>query len=223
MREGLVDLIGRMTTKEPRCLNSDDSIRWHACREAETLADPSMVDELADYVRHEPNKDCRDAAYFILGKLGQKVRSAECASILLFHVSSEKNKYVLAGLLGRLGDVRKPKELDLGPIFQLRHDERWRVLHSAIQARKLTDSQEAEGWLLELLQTTDDPNDVTYCHATLSEIGTAKALPFIRKNLKSRKRDVRASAQWAIEAINARMRGEIAIEHSTLHTPYGPS
>jgi len=222
MREVLLDLIARMTMQEPRCLNSDDSISWHAHREAEKLIESSMVDELANYVRHEPDRKHRGAAYFILGKLGQKVRAADCASILLSHVRSETNKYVLSRLLDAVGGVPKPRELDLSAIFELLHDERWLVRHSAIQALRQTDSSEAEDRILIHLDKTTDPHDMIYCHATLSEIGTTKALPLIERNLKSRKRDVKASAQWAIEAINARMRGQSPAGRSTFETPYGP-
>ena len=59
--------------------------------------------------------------------------------------------------------------------------------------------------MLEILATTSDPYDVIYCHATLNQIGTRKALPALTQNLKSRKRDVKVSAQAAIEAIEAIM------------------
>jgi len=60
--------------------------------------------------------------------------------------------------------------------------------------------------ILHVLKTTSDPFDLVYCQATLNEIGSAKAIPLIAKNLKSRKRDVKDSAQLAIEAIKARER-----------------
>lgn len=218
----MIDLIARMTRKEPRCLNSEDSVSWHAYREAEQLVDSSLVDELAEYVQRESSKERRGAAYFILGKLGQKIRGSDCAAILVSHVKSETNKYVLSNLLNALGGVCKPRELDLRPIFQLLQDERWSVRHSAITALRRTDSPEVEDHVLQLLEMTSDPFDMIYCHATLNEIGTAKSLPFIEKNLKSRKRDVKMSAQLAIEAINTRMRGEGPVRRSTFDTPYGP-
>src|SRR5437870_4393307 len=110
MRKELVNLITLMSTPESRCLNSEDSISWKAHREAETLADPSMVDELAQYLQNETNKARRKAGYFVLGKLGQKVRSSDCASVLLSHVSSEKHKYTLSALLDALSSVRKPRD-----------------------------------------------------------------------------------------------------------------
>lgn len=204
MRKAFVDLIERMTRHETRCLNSDDSISWKAHREAETLADPSMVDELAEYLQNETNKDRRKSGYFILGKLGLKVRSSDCASVLVSHVNSEKDKYTLSVLLDALSGVCKPRDLDLGPLFRRLEEDRWLVRHSAIQSLKHTDSLEAEDQLLHLLEKTSDPGDMTYCHATLKEIGSVKAIPILERHLRSRKVDVKMSAQLAIEAIRAR-------------------
>ena len=63
---------------------------------------------------------------------------------------------------------------------------------------------EAEDQPLELLNATNDPSNVVYCHAKLNEIGSAKSIPHLQKNLSSRKRDVKLSARLAIEAVEAR-------------------
>jgi HEAT repeat protein len=185
-------------------VNSDQSVSWHAHREAEALSDASLINELAGYVQHEPKQDCRRAAYFVLGKLGEKFPASKCAAILLAQAKKEKKKYVLAALLDALAHVAKPSDLDLAPIYAFLTDERWLVRHSAIQSLKRTNSPNVEDMILHVLETTSDPNDLVYCQATLNEIGSAKAIPFIAKNLKSRKRDVKDSAQFAIEAIEAR-------------------
>ncbi len=221
MQEILVNLIARMTAKEPRCLNSEDSVAWHAYREAEKLEVPSLVEELAAFLQHEREKDRRRAAYFILGKLGRKVRTSECSSILLSYLDKEADKYVVSDLLRALSEIRKPDHLDLSPVFRRLEDERWLVRHSAIEALKHADSPEPENRLLQLLQITTDPNDMIYCQATLSEIGTAKALPVIEKNLKSRKRDVKMSAQFAIEAIKVREKLPSDGKTYKIETPYG--
>lgn len=209
MRESLVELISRMTTSEKPHLNSDDSTSWHAYREAETLSDSSMVEELAIYVLCEKDRNRRMAAYFVLGKLGQKVRSLDCASILLSRLQQEENKYALSSVLDALRGLSKPRNLDLGPVFHLLRDDRWLVRHSAIQALSRTDSPEAEDQLIELLSATSDPFDMAYCHATLNEIGSAKSIPHLQKNLSSRKRDVKDSARLAIEAIVSRTKSHL--------------
>jgi len=185
-------------------INSDQSVSWHAYREAEALSDASLINELAEYVQRESKQDCRGAAYFILGKLGEKFPASQCAAILVAHAKNEKNKYVLATLLDALAHVSKPSDLDLTPVYALLGDDRWLVRHSAIQSLKRTNSPKVEDMILHVLETTGDPYDLVYCQATLNEIGSAKAIPFIARNLKSRKRDVKDSAQLAIEAIEAR-------------------
>ena len=185
-------------------VNSDRSVSWHAHREAEALSDASLIDELVQHVQHESKQDCRRAAYFILGKLGEKFPTSDVPQFLVEQAKKENNKYVLATLLDALAQVSKPSDLDLSPVYVHLADERWLVRHSAIQSLKRTNSPKVEDMILHVLETTSDPNDLVYCQATLNEIGSAKAIPFIAKNLKSRKRDVKDSAQFAIEAIEAR-------------------
>jgi HEAT repeat protein len=107
-------------------------------------------------------------------------------------------------LLHALGGVHQPRDLDLSPLFRLLEDDRWLVRHSAIQALRHTDSPAVEDHVLHRLGATSDPKDMTYCHATLNQIGSAQAIPQLEKNLKSRKADVKMSAKFAIEAIKAR-------------------
>ena len=203
MRPELLELIQRMTVHQD-VVSSSDSISWQAHREAEMLADMPLVDELDAYLGQRPKKEQRSAAYFIIGKIGKNCLSGECASRLIEYSSKEPDKYALASLLERLADIPKPESVDVRPLFPLLKDKRWLVRHSAIQSLKRCTSAEAEARLLEILATTSDPYDVIYCHATLNQIGTHKALPALTQNLKSRKRDVKVSAQAAIEAIKAR-------------------
>lgn len=203
MRRYLRELVARICTVE-HLANSADSISWHAHREAEGLTDPTMVPELVEFLSSNPSKDQRKAAYFIIGKLGKNLQTPGCASSLLSFISIEKDKYALAGLLHSLVDLQKPIHLDLKPIYQLLTDKRWLVRHSAIQALNNATSPEAEDQLLSVLAASADPNDLIYCHATLNRIGTEKSLPRLHEGLKSRKRDVKLSAQAAIEAIQKR-------------------
>lgn len=203
MRQELVDLIQRMTVRE-NVVNSDDSISWQAHREAELLDDKTLVDELDAYLDQKPKKEQRSAVYFIIGKIGRNCLSEECASRQIGYSSQERDKYALAGLLDGLADIPKPESVDVRPLLPHLEDKRWRVRHSAIKSLKRCQNSYAEDKLLEILATTSDPCDAIYCHATLNQIGTHKALPALAQNLKSRKRDVKASAQAAIEAIEAR-------------------
>jgi hypothetical protein len=205
MRQDLHTLIERMTTVEKPPVNSDQSVPWHAYREAEELSDPKIIDELEQYVESETSKASRKCAYFILGKLGKKLGRPECASILLSSAARETDKYVLLDLLTALSEVEIPSRADLSAVFVLLGDKRSLVRHSAIQALKMAKSSKAEDHVLTLLQSTSDAYDIVYCHSTLGRIGTEKAIPYIEGNLDSRKRDVRISANVAIENIRKRL------------------
>lgn len=175
MRQELLDLLRRMTVKQR--VSSADSISWHAHREAELLADLSLVDELDAFLGQTPHKEQRAAAYDIIGKIGKNCRGEACASRLIEYASKEPDKYALSGLLDRLADIPKTESVDIRPLFALVDDTRWQVRHSAIRSLNGGNRAEAEDKLLEILATTSDPYDVLYCQSTLNQIGTRKSLP----------------------------------------------
>jgi hypothetical protein len=72
MQTSLVDLIARMTVRDGT-VNSDQSVSWDAHREAETLSDASLINELVEYVQHESKQDLRRAAYFYFRRIGREV------------------------------------------------------------------------------------------------------------------------------------------------------
>jgi hypothetical protein len=90
-------------------------------------------------------------------------------------------------------------------VLGLLSESRWLVRHAAITALQRTQSLEVEQTLLQHLASTADPFDMIYCHATLGGIGTALSLPALEAGCRSRKRDVKGSAEQAICAINARL------------------
>ena len=203
MNKYLVDLIERMTVRE-QCVNSNESISWQAHREAEKLVDASLISELRDLLEQRPKKDQRRAIYFIIGKIGKNCRNAEFTLLLLNCVSAETDKYSLSALLDFIGDLPKPLHFDISPLCVLLSDKRWLVRHSAIRSMKHCHHAEAEDKLINMLENSEDSQDIVYCQATLNNIGTSKALPALSRNLKSRKPDVKMSAELAVEAIQGR-------------------
>ena len=203
MNSKLRDLLDRMTTKEI-VINSDQSQSWHAFREAERLADEAFIEELDTLVSISKSKDERKSAYFILGAIGANTGAVRCAEILIRRVEFEKDKYVLSSLLDNLSKINKPADLSLDPIFRLLDEPRWLVRHSAITSLRNTSSPAAEDHILAHLVKTDSSFDMIYCHATLNQIGSLRSISQISKNLGSRKRDVKLSAEAAIRSIQMR-------------------
>ena len=203
MRPYLTDLLDRMGDKTEH-MSSADSISWAAHREAEKLTDVSMVDELAAAVAAGLPTDKRGDCYFTIGKIGANLGDERCAAILLSLLHSETNKYNLDTLLHGIGQISKGPNFDLSPVFPLLADSRWMVRQAAIKALDNSANPETEMRVIDHLAATTDPYEQTYCHAVLSTIGTLRSLPVIEANLKSRKRDVKSSAQWASSQIRLR-------------------
>jgi HEAT repeat protein len=203
MRPYLASLIERLADKTP-FQSSDESISFAAHREAGKLDDITMVDELAQAVPNESSKWRRVGCYVTIGAIGRNLKDPRCASVLLGLLPGEKEKYNIASLLQSVGEIPKPPEFDLAPVFALLGDDRWLVRHAAIRALENTSNPEAEVRLVKHLSATDDPHDQVICHSVLNHIGTPRSIPTIRANLKSRKRDVKLSAEAAIVAIKER-------------------
>jgi HEAT repeat protein len=205
MRAYLADLIDRMAKDEPM-VSSANSVSRAAHREAEQLRDASMVDELASLAATDRAKSRRAACHFVIGKIGGNLRDSRCARVLLDLLNSESDKHNIASILERVAEISKPSAFDLARVYELLEDSRWRVRHAAIQALGNSQNEEVETRLLQHLAFTDDPYDQTYCHAVLNHLGTERSIPALEVNLKSRKRDVKQSAEAALRAIRSRSR-----------------
>lgn len=201
----LKQLILRMCLSEPG-VNSDDSISWHAHREAEQLFDPEIMSAAMAYLNEKRGKNERRAAYFIIGKLGMNLASTEASRYLIhFVVPFESDKHALSSALDLIEEIPIKEDEDISPIINLLLDKRWLVRHSAIRALRSSNSSIAEPNLIALLKYTSNDFDRCYCHITLADIGTEKSLPVIQVNVSSRKRDVKSSALYAIEKIKRRV------------------
>jgi hypothetical protein len=118
LRPYLLQLIERLADRS-HAASSAESISWAAHREAEKLADITMVDELAGAARSDASKHRRAACYFVIGKIGRNLQDARCASVLLGLLAAEKDKHNIAALLERIGETPKRAELDLDTVYAL--------------------------------------------------------------------------------------------------------
>ena len=204
MNDRLRDLVEGMMHPNVVGTSVADSVSARAYREIESAADPALLRAALETVVLEKDKERRRALYFIIFKLAVNLKNQEACPFLIRQLERESDKYVLMFLLDWIADLPKPKGTDLTPIFRHLDDKRWQVRHSAIGAFKHTESPIAEQSLINILQTTSDPFDLVYANATLNYIGTAKAIPAIEQHLKSRKLDVKMTAQCAINEIQKR-------------------
>jgi HEAT repeat protein len=205
----LSDIIERMCDTSDQAptvpgYNSSNTVSWNALREAEKLENKDLISDLIKFLDTEKNKNKRDKAYFILGCLAKNTNEHSALNYLINRVSKETDKYIVASMLDRIANIKKPLGTDLQPLINAIKSDKWLIRHSAIQSLNNTTDAVAEESLIEILDNSEDPFDLTYANATLNRIGTPKAIPILEKHLKSRKRDVRESAKFAIEEIKKR-------------------
>ncbi|WP_165769799.1 HEAT repeat domain-containing protein [Flavobacterium araucananum] len=184
--------------------DSSKTISWQAYREAENVENAEYVLQLITFIDNEKNKKKRDKAYFLLGHIAKNTSDLKALNYLISRVNKEIDKYIISSLLDRISDIKKPIETDLQPLIQSTKSDKWLIRHSAIQSLKNSSDSDAETALIEILNDSEDPYDLAYTNATINKIGTLRAIPFLEKHLKSRKRDVKDSAKYAIEEIKKR-------------------
>lgn len=184
--------------------DSSKTISWKALREAENVENAEYVPQLIMFIDNEKNKKKRDKAYFLLGHIAINTSDLKALNYLIYRVNKETDKYIISSLLDRISDIKKPIGTDLQPLIQAIKSDKWLIRHSAIQSLKNSSDNDAETALIEILNDSEDPYDLAYTNATINKIGTLRAIPFLEKHLKNRKRDVKDSAKYAIEEIKKR-------------------
>ncbi|SDE87392.1 hypothetical protein SAMN05216464_110140 [Mucilaginibacter pineti] len=210
MDKYLTDLVERMSDTSDQILRAgfdgSRTISWNALREAEKINNITFIPQLISLIDSEMNKKKRSKAYFLLGHIAKNTNNFEALSYLIARINKESDKYIISSLLERIASIKKPLGTDLQPLLQATRSEKWLIRHSAIQSLSNTSDNLAETALINIIDNTDDPYDLTYSNATLNTIGTSIAIPFLEKHLKSKKRDVKNSAQYAIDEIKKRIK-----------------
>ena len=208
MDKYLLDLIERMSDTSDQKMeagfDSSKTISWKALREAEKINDNNFVPQLISFIDNEKDKKKRDKAYFVLGHIAKNIDESVATNYLIQRVAKETDKHIVSSLLDRISTIKKPIGTALLPLISATKNDKWLIRHSAIRSLDYSADPLAETALIEILEQSIDPFDLTYTNATLNRIGTPRAIPFLEKHLKSKKRDVKDSAKYAIEEINKR-------------------
>ncbi len=214
----LLDLIARINTGDEHIADSRESTSWKALREAEELTDPGLFPPLQEIINTNEGKtkekrELRNAAYFIYGRLMEKVFSPAEASFFLGRLRVERDKYVLSSLLDRVSDWGRknlllPAELDLSPVLALTVEERRSVRHDAVRALSACPgeaSRKACAYYLEQKDEKAYQYEIYYANIALQTIGEPPDIPLLERFLKSRRPDLKLTAQYAIQYIRERV------------------
>lgn len=220
-KAGLLALIARINTVDEHFTCSSETISWKALREAETLDDPGLFPLLREIItsnegKKKEKREVRRAAYFIYGRLMEKAFSPQDAVFFLRRLEVETDKYVLSSMLDRVKDWGRkgrllPPEVDVSPVLNLTVDDRRPVRHSAIYALAACPGEESRRTCAFYLGQEDEKAyqyEIYYAIIALQTIGMPEDIPLLERFLKSRRPDLKITAQYAIQRIRERQAGE---------------
>ena len=205
----VLSLVERMSCDEKPC-NSDNSIRWHAYREAERKADREWIpylQEIVDENKAPKQKEKRRAVYFNARAILKKKYDAEVCAFLLSALTFEQDKYILSAILDAFVWMESASDLDPGIIIELSKHEKWLIRHSAINALGSFPKEESKEALYFYLMQEDEKayrNEIIYANASLGKIGNEADIPVLERHIRSRSRDIKESARFAIGSIRDR-------------------
>jgi len=197
MNEYLKDLLARMLDVSDKKTQPDGSktISWKACRESEKLTNKDFIPQLIEIIDKEKDKEKRNKAYFILGKIAKNTNDLTATKYLIGRINKEKDKNVLSTLLHRISDLYKPKDMNIQPIINAINHNDSQVKSSAILALEHTDNPLAEDTLIDLLENPESTDsDLVFANAALANIGTKKSISILTKLVTHKKIDVAGSA-----------------------------
>ncbi len=219
-RAEVMDLITRINTREEDFTVSTETTSWKALREAETLDDPGLFPVLREIVADNEGKArekrvIRSATYFIYGRLMERAFSPSEAPFFLGRLTVETDKYVLSSILDRVSDWGRrgfllPSGMDFSPVLALTVDERRSVRHDAIRALSACPGEESRRPCAFYLQQEDErayQYEIYYANIALQTIGEPEDIPLLERFLKSRRPDLKLTAQYAIQYIREREKG----------------
>ena len=216
-KTGLLKLIAKINTRDKHITVSTRTTSWKAYRKAETLTDPALFPLLQEIIaEHEGKKtadrDIRKAACFIYGHLMEKSFDQDACAFFLQWLAAETDKYILSSMLDWISDWQRragifvPAGMD-SPILTLTRDHRHAVRHSAISALGACPGKESRDALIYYLTQEDEKAweyEIYYANIAMQTIGEPEDIPLLERFLKSRRPDIKLTAQFAIQYIRER-------------------
>lgn len=203
----LYDLISRMTIKE-HATSSKESVSWNAYREAERISDETVYPILMRIIEeNHKNKAVRRAAYIIIGYSLRNIFNKEACIFLIQKLNEETDMQGVASILESLACIHIPEDIDMSLVIKCSKNDKWQIRHSALDALGSSSTHANREALLFFINQEDEKkyeSEIIYANASLGKIGLKEDIPFLEKHIKSRKRDIRGSALFAIDRIKER-------------------
>ena len=196
-----------MTIKE-HSTSSKESVSWNAYREAERISDETVYPILMRIIEeNHKNKAVREAAYIIMGYSLRNIFNKEACIFLIQKLDEETYMQGVTSILESLACIHIPEDIDMSLVIKCSQNDKWQIRHSALSALGSSATHANRNALLFFINQEDEKKyeyEIIYANASLGKIGLKEDIPYLEKHIKSRKRAISDSAQFAIDRIKER-------------------
>lgn len=181
---------------------SDDDISTHAYKVSHNLKNPDDKQELLDLLKDNQFKSYKKSIFCCLSSLCSNTDDYELFDFLLNQIKVEENESIIISVLSRLGDIKKPPNINIEIIKKFVLEGTDGVRKAAIKALANSEDKDVETLLLEEFKINNTEIKRIIC-STLYTVGTKKSIPVIESAYK-RTRDfsLRYSIENVLEKIN---------------------
>ena len=198
--------------------NTDNDPSWIAHREAEKLDDAGLLPMLRELIEANSSKagnEIRENAYFVMGSLLKNNMEPSYCQFLIDSLRKESDKYVISSMLDSVKCLHIPRAVNIEPMIECSRNDKWQIRHSAINALWASHSEPSREAARYWVRQTDEKTykyELIFAQASLGYIGEPQDVELLEKHVHSRIRDVRDSAQYAINNIKTRWHVDVAIQ-----------
>jgi HEAT repeat protein len=182
---------------------SDKTISWEAYERAREIKNVEYLPVLYDLIKTTRSVDVKHHAYFVVGCIAKNTQDISATSFLLNRLNVERATTLRVSMLEALAEVYKPRQLDLTVILKLIETKGVSIRKAAFLALTNSDHN-MEDYLLGMLATRSDTNDISAIIRALSYIGTQKSVEPISKFVNSRKPEIKMACQFYLPSIMVR-------------------
>lgn len=137
----------------------------------------------------------------------RNIFNKEACIFLIQKLDEETDRQGVESIIEGLSRIHIPEDIDMSLVIKCSQNDKWQIRHSALDALGSSATKANRNALLFFINQEDENKykyEIIYANASLGKIGLKEDIPFLEKHIKSRKRDIRASALFAIDRIKER-------------------
>lgn len=181
------------------------SSSWQAHQEALKLDDPEYFRILKEILEEVETLEQKSNTYFLIACLGENLKDSSIIEFLLKKLRTEENESLIHLMFTKIYTAQVTFSKNNEVILKFLTDERPLIRQSAIRVLYLDRSNDTkvEKALLEVLDFPYDEFDIRYASASLAQVGSIKAIPYLERAFNEvENEEIKTTIEEAMKKLN---------------------